>query len=89
MCTVVLIICFLITNNSMGNCAENTAVNYKISREAQDEHAIESYKRAAAAWKVTSQFILAGKRADIFQPSLTLTIFFWARNCCLERSLRC
>jgi len=47
----------------MGNCAENTAVNYKISREAQDEHAIESYKRAAAAWKVSSQFILAGKRA--------------------------
>lgn len=40
---------------SMGNCAENTAVNYKISREAQDEHAIESYKRAAEAWKVSRQ----------------------------------
>ncbi|RKP08124.1 Thiolase, N-terminal domain-containing protein [Thamnocephalis sphaerospora] len=34
----------------MGNCAEETAVNYKISREAQDEHAIGSYKRAAEAW---------------------------------------
>ncbi|CAM0141991.1 DNA topoisomerase 2-associated protein pat1 [Umbelopsis sp. WA50703] len=38
-------------NFHMGNCAENTAANYNISREAQDEHAIESYKRAAAAWK--------------------------------------
>ncbi|GES92758.1 putative acetoacetyl-CoA thiolase [Rhizophagus clarus] len=35
----------------MGNCAENTAKKYNISREAQDEHAIESYKRAAEAWK--------------------------------------
>lgn len=43
---------FFLLFNSMGNCAENTAVNYKIGREAQDEHAIESYKRAAAAWKV-------------------------------------
>ncbi|KAL1918726.1 uncharacterized protein VTP21DRAFT_2748 [Calcarisporiella thermophila] len=35
----------------MGNCAENTASKYHISREAQDEHAIESYKRAAKAWE--------------------------------------
>lgn len=35
----------------MGGCAENTAVNYNISREEQDEHAIESYKRAAKAWE--------------------------------------
>ncbi|PKK66280.1 thiolase [Rhizophagus irregularis] len=34
-----------------GNCAENTAKKYNISREVQDEHAIESYKRAAEAWK--------------------------------------
>lgn len=38
-------------NIHMGSCAENTAVNYKISREEQDEHAIESYKRAAKAWE--------------------------------------
>ncbi|KAI9253234.1 Thiolase, N-terminal domain-containing protein [Sporodiniella umbellata] len=38
-------------NIHMGACAENTAVNYNISREAQDEHAIESYTRAAKAWK--------------------------------------
>jgi len=35
----------------MGNCAENTARNYKISREEQDEYAIESYKRAQDAYK--------------------------------------
>lgn len=33
----------------MGNCAENTAKEMKISREEQDEYAISSYKRAAAA----------------------------------------
>ncbi|TPX64985.1 hypothetical protein SpCBS45565_g05487 [Spizellomyces sp. 'palustris'] len=35
----------------MGTCAEETAVEYGISREQQDEHAITSYKRAAAAWE--------------------------------------
>ncbi|TPX30950.1 hypothetical protein SmJEL517_g05622 [Synchytrium microbalum] len=35
----------------MGNCAEMTAVEYKVSREEQDEHALESYRRAAQAWK--------------------------------------
>lgn len=34
----------------MGNAAENTAQELKISREMQDAYAIESYKRAAAAW---------------------------------------
>jgi len=34
----------------MGNCAENTAKKYKISREEQDEYAILSYKRAQEAW---------------------------------------
>ncbi|RCH82495.1 erg10, acetyl-CoA C-acetyltransferase, partial [Rhizopus stolonifer] len=38
-------------NIHMGGCAENTATNYSISREQQDEHAIESYKRAAEAWE--------------------------------------
>ncbi|MEM6736513.1 MAG: acetyl-CoA C-acyltransferase [Bacteroidota bacterium] len=32
----------------MGNCAENTAKEMNISREAQDEFAINSYKKAAA-----------------------------------------
>ncbi|OIW28443.1 acetyl-CoA acetyltransferase [Coniochaeta ligniaria NRRL 30616] len=35
----------------MGNCAENTAKNYDISREMQDQYAIQSYERAQAAWK--------------------------------------
>ena len=33
----------------MGNCAEETAEKYGITREQQDAHAIESYKRAAKA----------------------------------------
>ncbi|KAI7855302.1 Thiolase, N-terminal domain-containing protein [Circinella umbellata] len=35
----------------MGNCAENTAKVQNISREEQDAHALESYKRAAKAWE--------------------------------------
>lgn len=34
----------------MGNCAENTAKKLSISREEQDEYAIESYRRAKHAW---------------------------------------
>lgn len=36
-------------NFAMGNCADNTAKEMGISREDQDEYAINSYKRAAAA----------------------------------------
>ncbi|AHM62605.1 acetyl-CoA acetyltransferase [Flammeovirgaceae bacterium 311] len=35
----------------MGNCADNTAKEMCISREAQDEYAIKSYKRAAESWE--------------------------------------
>lgn len=34
----------------MGNCAELCAKEHEITREQQDEFAITSYKRAAAAW---------------------------------------
>jgi acetyl-CoA C-acetyltransferase len=34
----------------MGNCAEKTAKDYNITREDQDEFAINSYKKAAEAW---------------------------------------
>ncbi|KAM7349065.1 acetyl-CoA acetyltransferase 1 [Cochliomyia hominivorax] len=34
----------------MGNCAENTAKKMGISRQDQDEFAINSYKRSAQAW---------------------------------------
>ncbi|XP_060525415.1 acetyl-CoA acetyltransferase, mitochondrial isoform X2 [Cylas formicarius] len=35
----------------MGNCAENTAKKFGITREQQDEFAIKSYKRSAEAYK--------------------------------------
>ncbi|KAH8594834.1 Thiolase, N-terminal domain-containing protein [Bisporella sp. PMI_857] len=35
----------------MGRCAEVTAKKYQITREAQDEYAIQSYMRAQQAWK--------------------------------------
>lgn len=35
----------------MGVCAEKCAAEYEFSREAQDEFAIQSYKRAAKAWE--------------------------------------
>lgn len=34
---------------AMGNCADNTAREMNITREEQDQYAIESYRRAAAA----------------------------------------
>lgn len=34
----------------MGICAETTAKKYEISREDQDEYAIQSYQRAQKAW---------------------------------------
>ncbi|OJD16569.1 hypothetical protein AJ78_03260 [Emergomyces pasteurianus Ep9510] len=34
----------------MGVCAENTAKKYQISREQQDEYAVQSYKRSQKAW---------------------------------------
>lgn len=35
----------------MGNCAENTAKKLEISRQQQDDYAISSYKRSAAAYE--------------------------------------
>ena len=35
----------------MGNCGENTAKKLGISREEQDEYGVNSYKRAAAAYR--------------------------------------
>jgi len=39
------------SNVPMGNCAELCAKEHNISREDQDAFAIESYRRAAAAWE--------------------------------------
>ncbi|MFN0276795.1 MAG: acetyl-CoA C-acyltransferase, partial [Chitinophagales bacterium] len=38
-------------NKHMGSCGETCAREYNLSREDQDNYAIESYKRAAEAWK--------------------------------------
>lgn len=46
---------------AMGVCADNTAKEMKISREEQDNYAINSYKRSAEAWK-------AGKFKDEVVP---------------------
>lgn len=35
----------------MGNCAENTAKKFNISRDEQDEYALSSYKKSADAYK--------------------------------------
>jgi len=37
--------------NAMGVCADACAEKYEFSREDQDNYAIQSYKRAAEAWK--------------------------------------
>lgn len=38
-------------NQAMGTCADLCANEYKISREAQDNFAIQSYERSAKAWE--------------------------------------
>jgi acetyl-CoA acetyltransferase family protein len=38
-------------NNAMGVCADLCAAEYKITREDQDDFAIQSYERSAKAWK--------------------------------------
>jgi len=56
---------------AMGVCADNTAKEMNISRQAQDTYAINSYKRAAAAWaagKFSDEVIpveLTGRKGDV------------------------
>lgn len=38
-------------NNAMGTCADLCATEYEISREEQDNFAIQSYERSAKAWE--------------------------------------
>ncbi|KAH8830834.1 peroxisomal 3-ketoacyl-CoA-thiolase [Flagelloscypha sp. PMI_526] len=57
-------------NFAMGNCGEVAAVKHGISRESQDAHAIESYKRAERAWasgafdKEIVPITVKGKKGD-------------------------
>ncbi|KAI9932495.1 hypothetical protein ASPWEDRAFT_33397 [Aspergillus wentii DTO 134E9] len=54
----------------MGICAEQTAKKYEISREDQDEYAIQSYQRAQQAWgenKFADEIVpvtVKGKKGD-------------------------
>jgi acetyl-CoA C-acetyltransferase len=56
---------------AMGVCADNTAKEMKITRQEQDEYAINSYKRSAAAWaagKFKDEIIpveITGKKGDV------------------------
>jgi acetyl-CoA C-acetyltransferase len=58
-------------NQAMGNCGESAAEKLGISRQSQDEHCIESYKRAERAWKEgvfaaeIAPLTVKGKKADI------------------------
>merc|ERR1712000_497403 len=55
----------------MGNCAENTAKKFKVSREAQDEYAIRSFERTQAAWAdnkfadEVAPVTVKGKKGDV------------------------
>jgi acetyl-CoA C-acetyltransferase len=56
---------------AMGVCADNTAKEMKLSRQDQDNYAIQSYKRSAAAWaagKFKDEIIpveITGKKGDV------------------------
>ncbi len=56
---------------AMGVCADNTAKEMNLSRQAQDAFAIESYRRAAAAWaagKFSNEVApveIVGKKGDV------------------------
>lgn len=55
----------------MGNCGESAAEKHDISRESVDTHALESYARAARAWKEGAfdaeivPITIKGKKGDI------------------------
>ena len=58
-------------NFAMGNCGEHSAEKHGISRDAQDSHAVESYKRAARAWEAgvfndeIAPITIKGKKGDV------------------------
>jgi acetyl-CoA C-acetyltransferase len=55
---------------AMGNCGEHSAEKHGITRESQDAHCIESYKRADRAWKAgafdaeIAPVVVKGKKGD-------------------------
>lgn len=60
----------------MGDCAENTAKNFKIDRKEQDEYAILSYKRIQAAYAsgaVSAELVPVKIPAKKGKPEITIT----------------
>ncbi|XP_067636322.1 acetyl-CoA acetyltransferase B, mitochondrial [Eurosta solidaginis] len=59
----------------MGNCAENTAKKMGITRQQQDEFAIQSYKRSAKAWaeKAFDAEIASVKIQQKRKPEVTIS----------------
>lgn len=59
------------TGSMMGEAGEQTADKFNVTREQQDAYAIESYKRAQAAWAngafadVIAPVTIAGKKGDV------------------------
>ncbi|KAI0773853.1 acetyl-CoA acetyltransferase [Fomes fomentarius] len=55
---------------AMGNCGEHSAEKFGITRESQDAHAIETYRRAERAWKAgafkeeIAPVTIKGKKGD-------------------------
>ncbi|PHH56071.1 Acetyl-CoA acetyltransferase, cytosolic 1 [Ceratocystis fimbriata CBS 114723] len=55
----------------MGVCAEKTAAKHGITREMQDEYALQSYARAQAAWKAgafaeeIAPVVVKGRKGDV------------------------
>lgn len=65
----------------MGNCGEKTAKEMKISRDAQDDYAIGSYKRSAAAWKVNLLYSKRVHYEELLKPTINLEWRYGTRNC--------
>ena len=64
-------------NQHMGMCGEACSNSFHISREEQDDYAINSYKRAAAAWEAgkfndeVAPITIPGKRG---RPDTTISV---------------
>ena len=62
----------------MGNCGENTARKLNISRAEQDEYAINSYKRSAAAYQ--SGAIKVSNLERLFRQPKLFRLEVWSSN---------
>lgn len=68
----------------MGVCAEKTAKECNITREDQDKYALDSYEKAAKAWKVGilesfTTFVINCFRMEVLDPKLFQSMLKLAR----------